>query len=56
MNTLATTWRDVPMVAYGPGDATLDHTADEHVHADEYRAARAILADAVAAWFADGAA
>ncbi|WP_019854050.1 M20/M25/M40 family metallo-hydrolase [Actinopolyspora mortivallis] len=50
MNTLATTWRDVPMVAYGPGDSALDHTEHEHVTASEYRAARSTLADAVAAF------
>jgi LysW-gamma-L-lysine carboxypeptidase len=51
MNTLATTWRDVPMVAYGPGDSALDHTDAEHIDAAEYRTARALLADAVARWF-----
>ncbi|WFE20245.1 M20/M25/M40 family metallo-hydrolase [Solwaraspora sp. WMMD937] len=52
MNTLATTWRDVPMVAYGPGDSTLDHTRDEHIDAAEYRRARAVLDEAVTAFFA----
>ena len=52
MNTLATTWRDVPMVAYGGGDAALDHTDREHVGATEYRTAREVLAAAVAGWFA----
>ena len=50
MNTLATTWRGVPMVAYGPGDAALDHSSDEHIGAAEYRAARSLLTDAVTAW------
>ncbi|GAA2816317.1 M20/M25/M40 family metallo-hydrolase [Kitasatospora paracochleata] len=52
MNTLATTWRDVPMVAYGPGDSTLDHTDVEHLTATDHRSARGILGDAVARWFA----
>jgi LysW-gamma-L-lysine carboxypeptidase len=50
MNTLATTWRDVPMVAYGPGDASLDHTPDEHLLAEEFRLSRAVLEKAVANW------
>ena len=51
MNTLATTWSGVPMVAYGPGDSTLDHTDVERIGAAEYREARGVLADAVANWF-----
>ncbi|GIH09803.1 bifunctional protein: acetyl-glutamate kinase; acetyl-ornithine deacetylase [Rhizocola hellebori] len=50
MNTLATTWRGVPMVAYGPGDAKLDHTPDERISAGEYRQAKAVLAAAVRDW------
>ncbi|MDG4785118.1 M20/M25/M40 family metallo-hydrolase [Micromonospora sp. WMMD1102] len=50
MNTLATTWRGVPMVAYGPGDASLDHTPDERISAGEYRQARAVLSAAVRDW------
>jgi LysW-gamma-L-lysine carboxypeptidase len=52
MNTLATTWHDVPMVAYGPGDSALDHTDEERIGAMEYRTARSLLADAVNRWFA----
>lgn len=52
MNTLATTWEGVPMVAYGPGDSSLDHTMDEHLHPDEYRRSRGVLAEAVRNWFA----
>ncbi|MCT2592553.1 M20/M25/M40 family metallo-hydrolase [Streptomyces sp. N2-109] len=51
MNTLATTWRGVPMVAYGPGDSALDHTAEEHIGAAEYRRGRAVLREAVTAFF-----
>ncbi len=52
MNTLATTWQDVPMLAYGPGDSALDHTDEERCDAMEYRTARSLLADAVNRWFA----
>lgn len=50
MNTLATRWGGVPMVAYGPGDAHLDHTPDERLSADEYRQARTVLSAAVRDW------
>jgi LysW-gamma-L-lysine carboxypeptidase len=50
MNTLATTWHGVPMVAYGPGDAALDHTPHEHLSAGEFRTARSILEVAVRNW------
>lgn len=50
MNTLATTWQNVPMVAYGPGDAALDHVPGEHLPAAEYRTARSVLRAAVGAW------
>ena len=52
MNTLATSWRDIPMIAYGPGDSTLDHTDAERITAADYRAARSVLSAAVARWFA----
>ncbi|GKU79126.1 M20/M25/M40 family metallo-hydrolase [Paenibacillus sp. L3-i20] len=51
MNTLATTWSNVPMVAYGPGDASLDHTNDEYLHNEEVQSARTILKEAVTEWF-----
>ncbi len=54
MNTLATTWRGVPMVAYGAGDAALDHTPDEHLDAEEFRRARTVLSRAVANWMEQG--
>ncbi|WP_017577878.1 M20/M25/M40 family metallo-hydrolase [Nocardiopsis kunsanensis] len=50
MNTLATTWDGVPMVAFGPGDSSLDHTDTERIGADEYRRAREVLSLAVANW------
>jgi acetylornithine deacetylase len=54
INTLATTGQKHPWVAYGPGDASLDHTPAEHLHASEVRAAARVLQHAVAAWL-DGA-
>jgi LysW-gamma-L-lysine carboxypeptidase len=54
MNTLATTWHGVPMVAYGPGDSSLDHTPHERLDAREFRLARTVLDDAVRRWLADG--
>lgn len=51
MNTLATTWDSVPMVAYGPGDSSLDHTNDEYLRHDEVESARTILKEAVTEWF-----
>ncbi|MFC4535752.1 M20/M25/M40 family metallo-hydrolase [Sphaerisporangium dianthi] len=55
MNTLATTWQGVPMVAYGPGDASLDHTPHELLEAAEYRLVTAVLGEAVRRWLRDGA-
>jgi LysW-gamma-L-lysine carboxypeptidase len=40
MNVVAPLWK-CPIVAYGPGDSSLDHTPQEHVSLDEYW--RAIL-------------
>ncbi|MFC4777986.1 M20/M25/M40 family metallo-hydrolase [Paenibacillus sp. GCM10023252] len=51
MNTLATTWEGVPMVAYGPGDSSLDHTNEEYLHDAEVLSSRAILTEAVSEWF-----
>jgi acetylornithine deacetylase len=54
MNTLATSWQGVPMVAYGPGDAALDHTPDERIDAGEFRRAAAVLSSAVGNWMTAG--
>lgn len=35
MNVVAPLWA-TPILAYGPGDSTLDHTPDEHISLDEY--------------------
>lgn len=50
MNTLATTWRNVPFIAYGPGDSALDHTDKEVIHTDDVLLARRILAATVSNW------
>ncbi|QDQ25477.1 M20/M25/M40 family metallo-hydrolase [Chitinimonas arctica] len=51
MNTLATTWTGVDMVAYGPGDSSLDHTSHEFITAEEYQQARQVLDKAIQNWF-----
>jgi [amino group carrier protein]-lysine/ornithine hydrolase len=48
MNVVATRWR-APMVAYGPGDSKLDHTALEHLDLDEYLRSIAVLRDGLVA-------
>ncbi len=42
MNVLGHHWA-CPIVAYGPGDSSLDHTPDEHIALDEYLAAIRVL-------------
>lgn len=42
MNIVAPVW-NCPMVAYGPGDSSLDHTPGEHIHLDEFQRAVAVL-------------
>ena len=42
MNVVAPVW-NVPMLAYGPGDSSLDHTPDEHLLIDEYERAIEVL-------------
>lgn len=42
MNVVGPVW-NVPIVAYGPGDSSLDHTPDEHVAIDEYLRAIRVL-------------
>jgi LysW-gamma-L-lysine carboxypeptidase len=43
MNVVGPTW-NCPIVAYGPGDSSLDHTPNEHLDLAEYRQAIRILA------------
>ncbi|MDB5075901.1 MAG: N-acetyl-ornithine/N-acetyl-lysine deacetylase [Chloroflexi bacterium] len=42
MNVVNQTWQ-CPMLAYGPGDSTLDHTPDEHISLSEYQSAIDVL-------------
>ena len=42
MNVVGPAW-NCPIVAYGPGDSSLDHTPDEHLDLTEYRQAIAVL-------------
>ncbi|UCH88346.1 MAG: [LysW]-lysine hydrolase [Thermoplasmata archaeon] len=46
MNILAQDW-SVPIISYGPGDSSLDHTPEEHIDLEEYQRAIKVLADAV---------
>jgi len=46
MNIVGPRW-NCPMVAYGPGDSTLDHTPDEHLSLADYRSAVKVLAHAL---------
>jgi [amino group carrier protein]-lysine/ornithine hydrolase len=48
MNVVGPAW-GCPIVAYGPGDSSLDHTPEEHVELAEYLRAIEVLADALAA-------
>lgn len=46
MNVVGPIWQ-CPIVAYGPGDSSLDHTPHEHVVIDEWQRGVAVLADAL---------
>ena len=46
MNVVAPHWQ-VPTLAYGPGDASLDHSPNEHIALGEYRQAIAVLQGAL---------
>ncbi len=46
MNIVAPQW-GCPIVAYGPGDSSLDHTPDEHLPLDEYLCAINVLTEAL---------
>ncbi|UCH25029.1 MAG: [LysW]-lysine hydrolase [Trueperaceae bacterium] len=42
MNVVAPVW-DGPMLAYGPGDSSLDHTPDEHLPVEDYLKSVSVL-------------
>jgi LysW-gamma-L-lysine carboxypeptidase len=43
MNTVGPVW-GCPIVAYGPGDSSLDHTPEEHINLHEFKRAIDVLA------------
>lgn len=43
MNVVGPHWPDTPIVAYGPGDSSLDHTPNEHIDLNEYLRAIDVL-------------
>lgn len=43
MNVVGPHWPDTPIVAYGPGDSSLDHTPHEHINLNEYVQAVEVL-------------
>ena len=49
MNTLKSSW-DCPMVAYGPGDSSLDHTDKEHILINDFSLGYEVLKTAVLNW------
>jgi LysW-gamma-L-lysine carboxypeptidase len=46
MNVVGSRW-NCPILAYGPGDSSLDHTPQEHVQIDEWRRGVSVLAGAL---------
>lgn len=51
MNTLAAKWK-CPMVAYGPGDSSLDHTSNEHISMIDFNVSCDILKTTIQNWVA----
>lgn len=47
-NVVAPIW-NCPIVAYGPGDSSLDHTPDEHVEVAEFETSVSVLAQVIGA-------
>jgi len=43
MNVIAPHWPNTPVIAYGPGDSSLDHTPQEHIDLQEYMQAIGVL-------------
>jgi LysW-gamma-L-lysine carboxypeptidase len=48
MNVVAPVW-GTPILAYGPGDSSLDHTPQEHILVPEYLRSVEVLAGALTA-------
>jgi len=46
LNVVAPIWR-CPIAAYGPGDSSLDHTPNEHLHIDEFNRSVHVLKMAI---------
>jgi len=46
MNTVGPVW-DCPIVAYGPGDSSLDHTPDEHIRVEEFYRAIEVMEEVI---------
>lgn len=46
MNVVGPAW-NCPIAAYGPGDSSLDHTPNEHIHLSEYLASIRVLTRAL---------
>ncbi len=53
MNVVGPAW-GCPIVAYGPGDSTLDHAPDEHIDLAEFRKGIEVLARALEIWVGEG--
>lgn len=47
MNVVGPVW-NCPIVAYGPGDSSLDHTPDEYIEVEEYLRAIEVLTQVIA--------
>lgn len=54
MNVVGPAWQ-CPIVAYGPGDSSLDHTPNEHLPIDEYWKAVNVIEQTLIAFSAQGA-
>jgi LysW-gamma-L-lysine carboxypeptidase len=46
MNTVGLVW-SCPIVAYGPGDSSLDHTPDEHIIVEEFYQAIGVMGEVI---------
>lgn len=51
MNVVGPVWQ-CPIVAYGPGDSSLDHTPNEHLPVDEYWKAVNVIEQTLSVWSA----